>query len=326
MRCPRISAITAIYLTSLLVTPMVLAQSFPTKPLRIIVPSGLGGPADTSARAFAQALTPTLGQAIVVENRGGADGVIGIDACAKSAPDGYTLCITQAAPITTLPFLSAKLPYDPPRDLAPVILIGTTAGGAIVVPASLPVTTMRELVGYAKANPGKLNWGSWGNASNSYLHFAWTQKTTGTTFTHVPYKTPDLAVTAVVAGEIQVLLNTPSVLAPHIKSGKIRALALSSNSRSADLPGVPTLREQGFDLAFVGWNGVFVPAGTPTAIIRRLNAEFNKLISDAGFSNRFLKTYSVEAVGGSAEDFENFLKNARDVTSQLIKTADIRRD
>lgn len=318
--------IVTIFLGALALAPIAHAQIYPTKPLRIIVPSGLGGPADTSARAFAQGITPALGQPVVVENRGGADGVIGIDACAKSAPDGYTLCITQAAPITTLPFLSAKLPYDPPRDLAPVILIGTTAGGAIVVPASVPANSMRELVAYAKANPGKLNWGSWGNASNSYLHFAWTQKTTGATFTHVPYKTPDLAVTAVVAGEIQVLLNTPSVLAPHIKSGKIRALGLSSNSRSTDLPGVPTLKEQGFDLAFVGWNGVFSPAGTPVAIIRRLNTEFNKLIADASFATRFLKTYSVEAVGGSPEDFETFLKNAREVTAQLIKSADIRRD
>jgi tripartite-type tricarboxylate transporter receptor subunit TctC len=182
------------------------------------------------------------------------------------------------------------------------------------------------LVAYAKANPGKLNWGSWGNASNSYLHFAWTQKTTGATFTHVPYKTPDLAVTAVVAGEIQVLLNTPSVLAPHIKSGKIRALGLSSNSRSVDLPGVPTLKEQGFDLAFVGWNGVLAPAGTPSAIIRRLNTDFNKLITDTSFANRFLRTYSVEPVGGSPEEFDSFLRNAREVTAQLIKSADIRRD
>ena len=302
------------------------AQTYPTKPLRIIVPSGIGGPADTSARAFAQSLTQNLGQPVVVDNRGGADGVIGIDACAKAAPDGYTLCITQAAPITTLPFLNAKLPYDPPRDLAPVILIGTTSGPVIVASSSVPANSMRELVALAKANPGKLNWGSWGNASNSYLHFAWMQKTAGISFTHVPYKTPDLAVTAVVAGEIQVLLNTASVLAPHIKSGKIKALGLSSNSRSAELPGVPTLKEQGFDLAFVGWNGVFAPAGTPAPIIRRLNAEFNALIADANFANRFLKTYSVEAIGGSSEDFAIFLKNFREMTAQLIKGADIRRD
>jgi tripartite-type tricarboxylate transporter receptor subunit TctC len=152
------------------------------------------------------------------------------------------------------------------------------------------------------------------------------QKATGAQFTHVPYKTPDLAVTAVVAGEIQVLLNTPGVLAPHIKSGKIRAIGISSNNRSAELPGVPTLKEQGFDLAFVGWNGVFSPAGTPTAIVRRLNAEFGKLIADPAFANRFLKTYSVEAVGGTPEDFEAFLRNAREVTAQLIKSAEIRRD
>lgn len=326
MTATKFGAIATIFLVAWMAVPSAQAQSFPTKPLRIIVPSGLGGPADTSARAFAQGLAPNLGQAVVVENRGGADGVIGIDACAKSAPDGYTLCITQAAPITTLPFLSAKLPYDPVRDLMPIVLIGTTAGGAIVVSASIPVNSMRELVDYAKANPGKLNWGSWGNASNSYLHFAWTQKTTGATFTHVPYKTPDLAVTGVVSGEIQVLLNSPSVVAQHIKSGRVRAVAISSNNRSADLPAVPTLKEQGFDLAFVGWNGVFAPTGTPTAIIRRLNAEFNKLITDASFSNRFLRAQSVEPTGGSPEDFETFLRNARNVTAQLVKSADIRRD
>ncbi len=320
------STIAAACVIALMTLQSLHAQTYPAKPLRIIVPSGIGGPADTSARAFAQALTPNLGQPVVVENRGGADGVIGIDACAKAAPDGYTLCITQAAPITTLPFLNSKLPYDPPRDLAPVILIGTTAGGAIVVPSSVSANSMRELVALAKANPGKLNWGSWGNASNSYLHFSWLQKTAGVSFTHVPYKTPDLAVTAVVAGEIQVLLNTPSVLAPHIKSGKIKALGLSSNTRSPEMPGVPTLKEQGFDLAFVGWNGVFVPAGTPAPIIRRLNAEFNTLIADANFANRFLKTFSVEAIGGSSEDFANFLKNFREMTGQLIKGADIRRD
>ncbi|MBI2319839.1 MAG: tripartite tricarboxylate transporter substrate binding protein [Betaproteobacteria bacterium] len=176
-----------------------LAQGYPSRLVRVIQPLGVGSPGDLVSRAIAQSLSQTLGQPVVVENRVGANGIIGMEGCAKAAPDGYTICVPSFSQVTMNPVIYSKLPYDPLRDLAPVINIGVI-NSSIVVNASVPVNTLRELFALAKTKPGALNWGSWGVGSFPHLYLAWMQHSTGTSFTHVPYKTIALAVGAVVAG------------------------------------------------------------------------------------------------------------------------------
>lgn len=297
-------------------------QSYPSRPVRIIQPLGVGTPGDIASRAIAQSLSQTFGQPVLVENRVGANGVLGMDACAKAAPDGYTICVPSYSQVSLNPFTYAKLPYDPPRDLAPVILIGFITSSISVHP-SVPVNSVPELVELAKSKPGALNWASWGIGSFSHLYLAWLQSNTGASFTHVPYKTLDQAMSAVVAGEAQVLMNTPGLIAPLVKAGRLKALAIAGHKRSPLLE-VPTLKEQGFDVEFLSWVGVFVPSGTPKEVVQRLNSEMGKLVSDAKFAERVLLPISVEPVGGSPEDFAVFLKKDRDIAAKIAKLANLR--
>ena len=325
-RRPRMARIAAGLLCVAAAMPgIVPAQSYPSKPLRAIVPSGAGGPADTSARALAQALTPALGQPVVVENRPGANGILGMEACARAAADGYTVCVTQMAPVSINPLIYPKLSYDPVRDLAPVGLIGVTTG-SIAVHASVPAKDLRELLALARARPGTLNWGSWGNASNSYLHLAWLQKAADVSFASISYKTPDQAVTALGTGEIQVLQNNPGIFLPMEKAGRIRVIAVSGARRSRQFPEIPTLSEQGFDLDFPGWNGVFAHAGTPGPVVARLNAELNRLLGDERFVQRFLAPAEIEPTPLTPSQTASFLQQHRRTAELLVKLANIRID
>jgi tripartite-type tricarboxylate transporter receptor subunit TctC len=296
------------------------AQGYPSRPIRIIVPGAVGTPPDVTARAFSPSLGRTLGQPMIVENRLGANGIIGMETCARAAPDGYTLCMPQGAAISINPYVYPKLPYDPPRDLAPVIQVGVI-NAAIVVSAALPVSSMRELIELAKSKPGALNWASWGKGSFSHLYWAWVQSTTGTSFTHVPYKNSDQAMTAVVTGEAQVFLNATGNLQAQVRAGRLKALALIGSKRSSSLPDVPTFKELGFELDFRGWVGVFTPAGTPRPIILRLNAEFNRLLTDRGVVEVILTAGALDPTGGSPEDFAAFLKTDRETAAMLTKLA-----
>jgi len=296
------------------------AQVYPSKPVKIIVPGAVGTPPDATARAFSPGLSRALGQPMIVENRLGANGIIGMEACAKSAPDGYTLCMPQGAAISVNPFVYAKLPYDPPRDLAPVIQAGVI-NAAIVVSATLPVNSMRELIELARSKPGALNWASWGKGSFSHLYWAWMQSSTGTSFTHVPYKNSDQAMTAVITGEAQVFLNATGNLQAQVRAGKLKALGVIGSKRSSSLPGVPSFKELGFNLDFRGWVGVFAPAGTPTPIIVRLNTEINRLLADRGVVEIIQNAGALDPTGGSPEDFAAFLKADRETAAMLTKLA-----
>ena len=301
----------------------VQAQTYPVKPIRAIVPGGTGGPVDTSARAMAQALAQRMGQSVVVENRPGADGIIGLEACVKAAPNGYTLCVSPMGPISMNPVIHSKLSYDPVRDLSPVALLGVTTG-AIAVNLSVPATSMRELIQLAKAKPGVLNWGSWGNTSISYLHLAWLQNRAGVSFTSISYKAANQTVVAISTGEIDVLQSNSGTFRSGNVQEKVRVLAITGANRSANFPGVPTLGELGFDIDYPGGVGVFVPTGTPADVVTRLNAEINRLLADAGFVNRFLAPSEIEPSILTPEEFAAFLKRHRDTAETLARIAKIR--
>ena len=299
-----------------------LAQGYPSRLIRVIQPLGAGSPGDLVSRAIAQSLSQTLGQPVVVENRVGANGIIGMEGCAKAAPDGYRICVPSFSQVTMNPVIYSKLPYDPLRDLAPVINIGVI-NSSIMVNGSLPVNSLRELFALAKTKPGALNWGSWGIGSFPHLYLAWMQNATGASFTHVPYKTIALTISAVVSGEVQVTLNTPGLAAPLVKAGRVKVLAVIGRKRSP-LLDAPTLEEAGFDLPLTSWVGVAAPAGTPKDIVQRLNAEIGRLLADPKFVERVLAPVSIDPIGGSPEEFAAFLKADREIAEKVAKLAQLR--
>jgi tripartite-type tricarboxylate transporter receptor subunit TctC len=303
--------------------PVVQAQAYPAKPVRAIVPSGTAGTTNIAARAIAESLAASLGQPVIVDNRPGADGIIGMEACAKAAPDGYTLCFGQPAPLSIVPHVNAKLPYDPARDFAPVILV-MVQSDVIVVGASLGAASLRELVDMAKLRPGAINWGTWGDSSVSNLYRAWIENRSGARFNHVPYKTPDQAQTALIAGEVDAMLANAALMQRQVQAGKLKALFVTGTRRLDILPGVPSFAELGFDLDFRGWVGVLAPAATPRAIVLRLNRETGRIIADPKFIQRFQAIVSVEPAGGSPEEFAAFLKADRETAGRLIRLANVR--
>ena len=296
-------------------------NDYPNRPIKIIQPLGIGTPADIFSRAIAQQLSEKLGQPIIVENKVGANGLIGMDACAKALPDGYTICVPSFSQVSLNPVIYPNISYEPLRDLSPVVLVGLITS-SISVNSALPVNSIKELIDLAKAKPDTINWSSWGVGSFSHLHLAWLESATGAKFRHVPYKTIDQALTATLSGETQVFMNTPGLIQAHVKSGKLRAIAVAGPKRSP-LLDVPTLKEQGYNAEFVSWIGVTVPVGTPKEVIQKLNFEMNKSISDPKFVEKVLTPISVEAIGGTPEEFGAFMKTDREVTSKLAKVAKI---
>jgi tripartite-type tricarboxylate transporter receptor subunit TctC len=302
--------------------PAQAQDAYPSRLVRFIQPLGPGSPGDIVTRTIADAFGKSTGQPAVVENRVGANGIIGMDACAKAAPDGYTICVPSFAQMSVNPVLYKKLPYDPLKDFAPVILFASISS-VISVNPSVPANSVQELIALAKSKPGALNWGSWGVGSFSHLYMAWLQSQTGTSFTHVPYKTLGQAVTGVIAGEVQVMVNTPAVAAPLVEAGKMKTLAVIAGGRSPLLPNTPTLKEAGFDPPLSSWVGVTVPAGTPEPVVRRLNAEFGNLLRDPNFVARYLAPGSLSPLGSTPEEFGAFLKTDRAVMEKIAANANI---
>ena len=278
---------------------------------------------DATARGIAQPLGQSLGQPIVIEARTGANGILAMEVCAKSPPDGYTVCLPNNSQVSLNPLVYANLPYDPVRDFTPIIYIANN-NGAIVVHSTVPANTMPELVEYAKANPGKVNWATWGPSSFAYLTLAWVQNNTGASFFHVPYKTPMQALQSVIAGEAQVTQNNPQIAMPMIKAGKIKVLVLAGHKRYGLLPDVPSFVEAGYELDYAGWYGMFAPAGTPKPIVQRLNAEVGKLIADPKFVEKFLTPFASSPVGGTPEEFAAFLEKDRETAAKLAKIANLK--
>ncbi|MEO7727520.1 MAG: tripartite tricarboxylate transporter substrate binding protein, partial [Burkholderiales bacterium] len=297
------------------------AQNYPVRPLRIIVPQSAGGSTDLVARPLAQKLAEALGQTVVVDNRPGAGSVIGTDLVAKAAPDGYTL-LAVAASLTMSPSLY-KLPFDPVRDLAGITQL-TSLPNILVVHPALPVTSTREFIAYAKARPGQLNFGSSGIATGTHLSMELLMYMTGIRLTHVPYKGGSLNVNALIGGETQANFSTISTALPHVKSGRLRALAVSTSKRSPAAPEVPTIAEggvAGYD--YTSWIGLLAPAGTPPAVIARLNTESVKAVHSPEMKS-ILAAEASDPVGNSPQQFEAMVKTEVARWQKVVKAAGIK--
>ena len=253
---------------------LVFAQAFPNKPVRLIVTYPAGGSADTLARFLGQQLSETWSQQLVVDNRPGANGIVGTEAAAKAPPDGYTLYLATDGPISINPSLYANLPYDWRRDFAPVTLLAIL-NQVLVVPASLPVQNVQELIALARQRPGQLNYASIGIGSSPHLGAELFKSLAGVDMTHIPYKGAGQTITALLTGEASMLFTSEQTAAPHVKSGKLRALATTARKRSIVFPDVPTVAESGlpeFEMRI--WFALFAPAGTPDPLLKKLNADF----------------------------------------------------
>jgi tripartite-type tricarboxylate transporter receptor subunit TctC len=299
------------------------AQSWPQKPLRYIVPFPPGAFNDTLARTLSAELQKPLGKPVVVENRPGGNTIIGTEIAAKSPPDGYTL-YGAALPFSVIQSLY-KTSFDVTKDFAPITLAGVTPN-LLVANVNAPVNSVKELIAFAKANPGKLNYASTGNGTSNHLSFELFKAMTGTQVTHVPYKGSAPAVTDLIAGQVQVMFdNTPNVL-PHVRSGKLKALGVSSKTRSALAPEVPTVDEAGVPGYDVGvWFGVLTVAGTPPDVVKRLNVEMVRILTSSEIKERFGKI-GVEVVAGTPEQFSTFLKSEVDRWAKVVRDANIKAD
>ena len=263
------------------------AQAFPTKPMKQIVPYGPGGPADSLGRAIADRMGKALGQPMVIENIGGAGTMLGADAAARAPADGYTVLFASFASFVSNPLMAPKLSYDVDRDFVGVGLIATTPLVMIVSP-DLPVKTVKEFVAYAKANPGKLNYGSSGSGSTVHLAAELFRAQTGVDMVHVPYKSSAEVLNALLGGQVQMAFDIVLSAKPQIEAGKVRALAVTDADRSTLLPNVPTVAESGYpEYAANTWFGLATRRGTPQPVIDRLNAELEKIVKDPEMQKRF---------------------------------------
>src|ERR671914_1781418 len=300
-------------------------QGYPAKPVRVIVPYPPGGGNDTLGRLFAAKLGERMGQPFVVENRPGAGTMIGTEAAAKSAPDGYTILLSSIATHALAPNLYARVPYDPIKDFAPISLLGI-APTVLVVNSDLPAENLQELIALAKSKPGQLAYASGGNGTPPHINAEVFKSVAGVDLLHVAYKGGGPALTDLIAGRVHVMLDTAASAMPHVRSGKLRALALSSPKRSAEYPDLPTFAEAGLPQYDTNaWYSMHAPAGMPPDIVRRLNAELVAILKDEDILFRF-KQLSTDPVGNSPEEFAAFVRAELDKYARIIKAANIRLD
>jgi tripartite-type tricarboxylate transporter receptor subunit TctC len=300
------------------------AQSWPEHSIRFLMSAPAGSSIDALGRAIADKLRERLGQPVVVENKPAAGGTVATAEVARSAPDGYTMVLAFPGPLAFAPFLQ-KLPYNVQKDLAPVI-ITSNQPSILAVNASLPVKTLPELVAYAKANPGKLNYASVGNGSSSHLSMELLKSMAGIDIVHVPFNGSPPAVTATVQNETQMLFAVMQPLKPQIDAGKLRAIAVTTAKRFPLLPDLPTIAESGYPgFASDAWNGVLVPAGTPPAIIERLNREINAVLKLPDVVQK-MHGFGFELVGGTPEDFARLIRGDIDRWGPVIKRLGLKVD
>jgi tripartite-type tricarboxylate transporter receptor subunit TctC len=301
----------------------VAADTYPVKPIRLIVPFPPGGPADALARTVGDRLSAALGQAVIVDNRPGAAGNIGMELAAKAAPDGYTLVLAPAGNLTVNPSLYRNVPYDVARDFAPVTVIAAVPNILVVNPA-VPAQNLAELIQYAKANPGRLNFSSPGSGSGAHLAGELFKSSAGVDIVHIPYNGIAPAVTAVVAGDVQLMFaGAPSAL-PQVSGGKLRALAVASPKRIAAAPALPTLDESGlpgFDVT--SWYSIVAPAGTPPAIVERLQNEIARALDNPGVRTK-LAALGAEPIANSPAEFAAMIKSETAKWSKIVKDANIK--
>jgi len=291
-------------------------QSYPNRPIRFIVPFAPGGSTDTLARTVGQKLGEALGEQVVVDNRSGGNGNIGTDLVAHAAPDGYTILLGYIANLAIGPSLYAKLPFDPVKDLAPVTQLAV-APNILVVHPSVPAKNFKEFIAYAKANPQKVNFASAAVASPGHLACELLNHAAGIHMQHVPYKGSGQAVVDLVGGQVQVMVSGMSSVMPHIKAGRLRALAVTGAQRSPAVPDIPTIAESGFPkFEATAWYGVLVPARTPKAIVTRLHDEIVRALKMPDVKER-LESVGFEIVGSTPEAFGAYIK------SEIVKWAPV---
>jgi len=283
------------------------AQSYPNKPIKLIVPFATGGGNDTVARSIAQQLSITLGQPVIVDNKAGAGGIIGADMAAKAPADGYTLFLGGVGSLAVNPQVMQKIPYDPFKDFAPIILLAS-APSVVAVSPSQPFKTIQDMTAFAKKNPNRLNYASNGNGSSSHVATVLYESMADVEMAHIPYKGLAPAMTDLMSGQVQLMFSSMVAIVPQIKAGKLRALAVTGTKRSALLPDVPTLAESGLPGYEAGsWYGLLAPAGTPVEIIQKLNQESAKGLRQVSVRSA-LSNEGADVAGGTPEDFAKHIK------------------
>lgn len=316
-----------LYAVMLLATTGADAQSqsaYPSKPIRIVVPYVAGGAADITARIVGQSMAEGLRVPVIIDNKPGANGMIGTDAVAKAAPDGYTLVLLASGPLVVNPVLYAKVPYDPIKDFAPISLL-TSYQYALTVPAPSPIKSVAELVAAAKAKPGQLSYGSTGVGGGGHLAGVMFGLMSSAEFTHVPYKGAAPALADLLGGTLSFTFDTVVTAAPFVRSGRLRAFAVSGPRRASSLPGLPTMQEvgyKGFDIT--QFQGLLAPAKTPAAIIDRLHDEATKALKVKEVAHRLATEGGYEIVGSTPAAFGEHIRSDLDRYGKLVKDANIK--
>ncbi|MDM0036956.1 tripartite tricarboxylate transporter substrate binding protein [Variovorax sp. J22P271] len=287
-------------------SPASAQAAYPSRAIKLIVPFPAGGGTDLIAREVANKVAVSNGWSIIIDNKPGSGGNLGVDAAAKSAPDGYTLVLGQTSNLAINPTLYPKLPYNPEKDLTPVVAVAS-APLALVVAADSPYKTVADVVAAAKAKPGMLNYASSGSGTVAHLATELLQKTAAVKFTHVPYKGAAQGSTDLIGGQIQMYMSSVPTLIGYVKNGKMRILAVTSAQRTADLPAVPTVAESGFKgFEAVTWFGIAGPAGLPKDVVAKLNGAFNKALQDPEVKKK-LASQGTDALGGTPEQFAKLI-------------------
>lgn len=302
---------------ALLTGTALFAQPYPAKPIRMIVGFAPGGGTDVTARAVVQEMSEALGQRIVIDNRPGANGVIGTEVAAKSPADGYTILMVNIGH-TVNPGMYRKLPYDTIRDFAPITLLAMLSNILVTHP-SLPPKTFPEFVRFARSRPSAIHYGSGGHGASSHLAVELLKQVTKTDLVHVPYKSGGQSTAAILTGDVAVSFNTIPSAVPHVKAGRLRAIGVSSLQRSGSVPDVPTIAEMGYPgFSASGMAGLVAPAGTPSEAIDRLHAAVVKLMKLRGVEERFV-TLGMDAVGNSPAEFREFIRTDMDKWTRLVR-------
>ncbi len=308
-----------------LLAPPASAQGYPDKPIRLIVPFPPSGGTDIVARTLTPHLSAALGRPITIDNRPGAGGTIGSEIAARAPNDGYTLLMATSSTHAVAPNLNPKLSYDPLKDFVPVVNVNI-GPNILVVTADLPVKTVKELIAYAKANPGKLTFASSGTGSVFHLTGEMFKSMTGVDMVHIPYKGSAQAFPDLISGQVSLMFDLSTSVMPHVKSGKLRALAITSAKRNPALPDLPTVIEAGVPgFESLIWIGMLAPAGTPKEIVARLNAEMNKVLTRSDVRESFRQQGS-DPLGGSSEQFAAQIKADLARWGKVIKDANVKLD
>ncbi|MGB9383443.1 MAG: tripartite tricarboxylate transporter substrate binding protein [Pseudolabrys sp.] len=316
--------IVAALLTTGLFSQQAAFAQYPTKPVHIVVPYPAGGAVDAFARVLTQQLSEMWGQQVVVDNRPGASTMIGAEQVAKSPPDGYTLLLTAELTLVIVPHLYEKIPYDPLRDFAPVVAL-VSATQALVANPSLPVKTVKDLVALAKAKPGQLTFGSFGNGSTGHLNMEVLQAMTDARFNHIPYNGAGPAMNDVIGGHIDFMLAALSIVKGNVQAGKLHMIGVGSNHRSGEFPDVPTLSESGAPgFEAKSWFGLVAPAGTPPDVIKKINQDVTRVISDHAFAEKYLAAQGLESITGTPEQFAAFVRAETVRWGRIVKDADVK--